>query len=74
MERVVRAAPGEQREYVDGKLHGKRTKWYSNGKIKEEGSYLRGQEDGRWTYYLEDGQIETSYDIKGSFLSKIIIE
>ena len=43
-------------------------------KIKEEGNYIDGKENGRWTYYLEDGAIETSYDIKGNFLSRINID
>ena len=58
----------------NGKLEGPRRKWYSNGQLKEEGSYKNGKEDGKWTYYLEDGAIETSYDIKGNFLSRINIE
>ena len=37
-------------------------------------SNLKEIENGRWTYYLEDGAIETSYDIKGNFLSRINIE
>jgi len=63
--------PREQRKYVEGKLDGARRKWYSSGQIKEEGNYKDGKESGKWTYYLEDGTIETSYDIKGNFLSRI---
>jgi antitoxin component YwqK of YwqJK toxin-antitoxin module len=64
----------EERRYVNGKLDGPRKKWYSNGKLKEEGNYKEGKENGRWTYYLEDGAIETSYDIKGNFLSRINVD
>ena len=66
--------PREERRYKNGKLEGPRRKWYSNGQLKEEGSYKNGKEDGRWTYYLEDGKVETSYDIKGNFLSRIKID
>ena len=59
---------------MNGKLDGPRKKWYSNGKLKEEGNYKEGKENGRWTYYLEDGAIETSYDIKGNFLSRISVD
>ena len=38
------------------------------------GNYKNGKENGRWTYYLEDGAIETSYDIKGNFLSRINVD
>lgn len=64
----------EERRYRNGKLDGARRKWYSNGQIKEEGSYSNGKENGRWTYYLESGKVETSYEIKGNFLSRVNVD
>ena len=37
-------------------------------------NFKDGKENGRWTYYLEDGSVETSYDIKGNFLSRINVD
>lgn len=35
----------------DGTPHGRHTVWYKSGKIKEDGTYARGQKHGRWTTY-----------------------
>ena len=48
--------------------------WFHYHRDEEEGNYIDGKENGRWTYYLEDGAIETSYDIKGNFLSRINVD
>ena len=39
--------------------------YYANGKVRSEGSYERGYENGLWKYYYEDGtlQEETNYFI-----------
>ena len=45
-----------------------------DGKVKEEGHYKSGKEHGKWTYWREDGTVETSYDIHGNLLTKVVEE
>ena len=33
--------------------------WYENGQKRTEGSFEDGQEEGLWTYWNEDGSIDT---------------
>jgi len=48
--------------YKDGKLEGKRTVYFPNGKIAEECTYKNGKKDGAYTKYLDNGTlIETSF-------------
>ena len=39
----------------DGKLHGKKIEYYESGKIRKEGTYDNGHEDGQWVVYYADG-------------------
>lgn len=32
--------------------------YYENGQIAAEGDYVNGQENGRWLYYDENGDVE----------------
>lgn len=41
--------------YKDGKLHGKVTTYYPNGKTTEEADYKNGIKDGEDNYYSPDG-------------------
>lgn len=48
--------------YKDGKLEGKRTVYFPNGRIAEECTYKNGKKDGAYTKYLDNGTlIETSF-------------
>ena len=42
-------------EWKNGFLHGKGTKYYSNGKIEYEGDWKNGFEDGNGTLNYENG-------------------
>jgi len=40
--------------------------YYSNGKVKEEGTYKGGEKAGKWTYYWQNGKKKTvGYYTKG---------
>lgn len=41
--------------YSDGKLHGRKTVYYSDGKVTEELDYSNGLKNGRNTYYSTGG-------------------
>ena len=38
--------------------------YYPNGKLRSEGAYLYGFEDGLWKYYAEDGRLTESTHYK----------
>ncbi|GAF68937.1 unnamed protein product, partial [marine sediment metagenome] len=53
--------------YVNGKLHGKYTKWWGGGQKWEEGLYVNGMKHGKWTYYDTHGPIQlTTYQSHGT--------
>ena len=37
-------------------------KWYENGQKKEEGNFINGEQQGRWTYYNKDGTLDGTED------------
>ena len=53
--------------YMIGKLNGKFTEFYPNGKVKAEGEYLAGKKNGNWKFYNADGSID--YEISGQYMS-----
>lgn len=48
----------EKGEFRDGLKEGKWKYYYSNEKIKFEGTFIQGQEDGKHLWYFENGRIE----------------
>ena len=44
--------------FINGRPHGLRTEWYENGQKKEEGNFINGEQQGRWTYYNKDGSLD----------------
>ncbi|HZL91080.1 MAG TPA: hypothetical protein VFB96_22125 [Pirellulaceae bacterium] len=50
---------------ADHRYHGRHVEYYPNsGRVKVEGTYSDGVPSGEWTYYREDGQV----DSRGDFL------
>jgi hypothetical protein len=47
----------EQTENGSYRKHGVSRSWYSSGPIREQGSYVHGKRDGRWTYWNSDGTV-----------------
>lgn len=46
--------------YVDGKLNGKHQTFYQGGTVHVEGSFVNDLRDGTWTWYHDNGNVETS--------------
>ena len=47
-------------QFNNGKFHGKWRFYYPNGQLDHQGSWVEGQKDGLWEYYLEDGKNQAS--------------
>lgn len=62
----------EEYNYLLGKLHGPYFLWRGNGDFIEKGYYKNGLEDSVWTYYYDNGKIES----EGAYLpdSSVLIE
>ena len=54
----------EEMYYVDNVLDGTYVLRYNNGKIKEEGKYVKGLKEGEWKHYDEDGGIDKTETFK----------
>lgn len=54
---------GREGNYLDGKMVGKWTWYYKDGKVKRESEYFNNKKNGKTTYWFKDGikQSETSY-------------
>ena len=50
--------------YQKGKLHGKSTTFYANGKKKEEGFFKDGKQDSIYFAWHENGQLWWEYNYK----------
>lgn len=76
-ERIVfnRTRVKEESFFVDNVLHGKRSLYYDNGKIQEEGNFVNGKRDGvvRWYNQDEEITIQTEYS-NGEIVKQIPIE
>jgi antitoxin component YwqK of YwqJK toxin-antitoxin module len=71
---------GQKREYhygdvvsaeytlLDGKLHGRFQAYYSNGKLKKTGHFIKGIENGQFTEYDEFGNISSLYTMSNGEL------
>ena len=58
--------------YKDGLLEGEYSEIFENGKVKEKGSYLKGQKNGRWESNREDGSKKpTEVYSTGELITKI---
>jgi antitoxin component YwqK of YwqJK toxin-antitoxin module len=44
-------------QFKDGLKNGRDTSYYRNGQIYSEGNYTKGNYDGEWKEYLENGQV-----------------
>lgn len=47
-----------ERTYVDGRLHGRCTAWYRNGKKRWVGEFKHGAQTGEWFYFRRDGKLD----------------
>ncbi|MDX1944060.1 MAG: hypothetical protein SFU86_01535 [Pirellulaceae bacterium] len=45
-----------EEDYQDGTLHGASRRWFSDGRVAEEGSNAKGQKQGIWTSYIPTEQ------------------
>ena len=48
----------EQRDYLDGDIHGQCIEYYENGNIKSTYNYVDGEKNGRCVSYYESGEID----------------
>ena len=44
--------------FLDGKKHGRWTRWNAAGTLIDEGEFVRGVKTGEWTYYHPDGTVK----------------
>lgn len=52
--------PRERAEFRDGVRHGVAATWHPDGSKRSEGHYADGRKTGRWTYWREDGSIDSA--------------
>ena len=56
-------------EYKDGKMHGKGTIFFKNGKIKYEGNFVNNKKEGMGKYFFEHGEYFINEGGKKYYLS-----
>ena len=60
--------PESQLEYIgnkkNGHIHGDFEGFHKNGKIKMQGNFIKGYRDGNWSYYNEEGEIDSTITYK----------
>jgi len=44
-------------EFINGKMEGSTTTYYSNGQIRYTGSFENGLKSGEWRFYDENGEL-----------------
>ena len=51
-------------KYLKGIAHGAYSEWYESGNKKKHGRFRKGEKNGRWVHYFENGQLESesNYD------------
>ncbi|MBI5433936.1 MAG: hypothetical protein HZA52_13980 [Planctomycetes bacterium] len=47
-----------ERLYERGRLHGRSTAWYRNGKKRWVGEFKDGAQSGEWFYFRRDGKLD----------------
>lgn len=52
-------------EQKEGAKHGPYLEWWENGTKKATGQFKDGVRDGRWTFFRENGQIDSNVEYKG---------
>jgi hypothetical protein len=48
----------EEMSFKNSKLHGPYKQYFPEGQLKVTGTYYHGLEDGKWTTYTQNGQVE----------------
>ena len=43
--------------YIEGKITGEQTYFYSNGNILSKGEMINGKENGAWKFYNPNGEL-----------------
>lgn len=51
--------------FSKGKIDGPYKSWHPNGQLESEGLYLNGFQDSLWTYYYDNGNIDSRGYFKG---------
>ncbi len=46
-----------QKNYIEGKLHGEYKRWYENGQLELQTHYVEDKENGEWKYWWCNGQL-----------------
>ncbi|MCG8700976.1 MAG: hypothetical protein MI922_23190 [Bacteroidales bacterium] len=62
----------EMMRFKDGILHGERISFYSNGKVKLQGSYNMGKLNGVWERYSVNGELVYKATYKDDTLMQIV--
>jgi hypothetical protein len=52
-------------EQKDGAKQGPYLEWWENGTKKATGQFKDGVRDGRWTFFRENGQIDSNVEYRG---------
>ena len=54
-------ANGQKKEstrFWEGHRHGHTVRWYPDGSLKAEGSFVQGRMDGEWTWMTPEGELD----------------
>lgn len=46
---------GKEGQYINGRMEGVWTWWYSDGEKKRQGKYVQGKKDGKWMDWYKNG-------------------
>lgn len=57
---------------LDGRIDGKYTSYYKNGKMKADGNFKNNYRDGKWTLWDSTGEMLTCRDYKTPFSFELI--
>ena len=62
----------EQRDYVDGHVHGKVQEWYPDGQMKSERDFTNNMQNGEFRMWNEDGSLDyAAYYENGAFVKQL---
>lgn len=61
----------EQFTFKHGLLHGESIAWYKNGQMRRRGYYRKGEIDGKWEFWDENGNMTISVQYKEDKLADI---
>jgi antitoxin component YwqK of YwqJK toxin-antitoxin module len=53
-----------EQHFNHGELHGAEAMWFIEGRLKNQGQYVNGLEDGKWVTFFDDGTPHTEWHMR----------